>query len=208
MTTLISFGSSPVMGKNSFPGIIAQRLGYSHVDRGRASASNSKITRTILNYKNYKNYTDFVAVVAWTSTARYEFRTEHGWNGFNISRYKKDPDSFRDHWFNGPGKWEYTAITTALKEILIAQTFLLSKKIPYLFVFDMNEIIDSYLFTNPDDYLGSMIAMIDWNRFLLFDNNGFKNWAIKNNFEHTDDKHPGYQAHKLAADYILERFKF
>jgi len=205
MITLIAFGSSPVMGKTSFPSIIAQRLGYDHVDCSRPVTSNSKITRKILSYKNY---TDSVVVATWTSTVRHEFRTERGWTGLDMARYKKDSGLFEDHWFNGPGKWEYTGVTSALKEILIAQIFLLSKQIPYLFVFDMNEIIDSTLFQEPDDYLGSMIKMIDWNQFVLFDNNGFKNWSIKNNFELKDATHPADRAHHLAADYILERFKF
>ena len=205
MTTLVTFGSSPVMGKTSFPSIIAQRLGYDHVDCGRPATSNSKITRKILSYKNY---TDSVVVAAWSSTVRHEFRTEHGWKGIDIAWYKKGSGLFEDHWFNGPGKWEYTGVSGALKEISMAQTFLLAKQIPYLFVFDMNEIIDSFLFKNPDDYLGSMINMIDWNRFVLFDNNGFKNWARKNNFEFKDATHPADSTHQLAADYILERFKF
>ena len=205
MTKLISFGSSPVIGENSFTGYLARKLGYDYVDCARPVTSNSKITRKILSYKDY---TDCVVVVSWTSTIRHEFRTKEGWLGTSLATYKKNSGLFEDHWFNGPGQWEYTGISTSLKEILIAQTFLLSKKIPYLFVFDMNEIINSHLFENPDDYLGSIIKMINWNQFVLFDNNGFLNWARKNNFDLKDASHPGDLAHQNAADYILERFKF
>jgi hypothetical protein len=72
----------------------------------------------------------------------------------------------------------------------------------------MNDTIHSVLFKNPDDYLGSIINTIDWNRFVLFDNHGFKNWARNNNFEFRDATHPADSTHQLAADYILARFKF
>ena len=38
-------------------------------------------------------------------------------------------------------------------------------------------------------------------------NEDFCKW-IKNNFEFKDATHPADSTHQLAADYILERFKF
>ena len=82
-----------------------------------------------------------------------------------------------------------------------------------MFAFDNNELLASWLVSNPDEYLSSMINIVDWNRVIRFpDNQGFSNWAKDNNFVFHGQRagHPGYagySAHRAAADYILDNYQ-
>ena len=203
MPKLIAVGSSTIIAPWSFPAIIAKKLNYEFVSKAKPIISNHKITRKILSYESYQPG-DFV-LADWTSTVRHEFRTQQGWTG--TSRGNIKPGSvFEEQWYQGPGQWEYTGVYFALKEILLAQTFLVNKNIPYLFVFDNNEVLDSMLYKEPDPYLASLISLINWDQFLWFENNGFVNWCKKHNYEF-DGTHPVKSAHQAAAEYILNNFK-
>jgi len=213
MNRIVSFGSSPILhhplfnkGDLPFPAIIAKKLDVDYVTRAKPLSSNTKITRKILTYKFQQR--DF-AFVAWSSPSRFEFRTEHGWMSINPATYKTE-DSFGEQWYNGPGQWEYTIISIALKEILIAQTFLNQLNIPYIFVFDNDEILESHLYINPDVYLKSLLTLIDWDKIIKFEGHGFMPWAKSCNFEFVSnnpeiDGKPGSNAHIAAADYLIEK---
>ena len=143
MSRLIAFGSSPIVYAPSpdqleykgltFPWLIAKEFGYEFCNEGKRFNSNSKIARAVVSHVYQP---EDVVIVSWTSTMRFEFRTEHGWAGTN--RDTLTPGTFDEHWYQGPGTWEYTSIMTTLKEIILAQNFLIQKQIPYLFVFDNN----------------------------------------------------------------------
>ena len=160
----------------------------------------------ILSYKDYQP-DDFV-VAEWTSTIRHEFRTELGWHGSNMATYSKGSGTFEDHYYQqGPGQWEYNGIYTTLKEIVLAQTFLKSNSINYLFTFFTDEVLCSKLLKTPDEYIGSMMKLIDWDQFVIFNGRGFVEWCRANNYEFADISHPAPSAHRLGADYILKNFK-
>lgn len=203
MSRVIAFGSSPIRGNPGFPEIIANHLGREYLDKSKQVSSNSKISRIIVSTEYSPD--DF-ALVAWTSTIRHEFRTEHGWMASNMATYNKGTGSFEDHWYAGPGNWEYTGVSTALKEIILAQTFFKEKQLSYLFTFDNNDVIDSLLISDPDPYIASLVSMINWKQILLFENNGFINWCRKKNYSF-DQGHMSDESHQIAADYIIENFK-
>jgi hypothetical protein len=201
MSKLIAFGSSPIMGNPGFPEIIAAHLGREYVDKSKPVNSNNKISRNILSYKDYGN--DFI-LVSWTSTTRDEFRSEHGWSPVNRATVKPG-NGFEEQWYNGPGRWEYTGVSTALKTIVLTQEFLKTKQLPYLFVFDNNEIVQSMLLVDPDPYIGSLVSLIDWKKIVLFENNGFTNWCREKNYA-IDGNHMTAESHQLTAEYIIENF--
>ena len=213
MNRIVSFGSSPILhhprfNKDDlpFPALIAKKLRVDYVTRAKPLSSNTKITRKILTYEFQQGD---IAFVSWTSPSRFEFRTEHGWMGINPATYTVE-NSFGEHWYTGPGQWEYTIISIALKEILIAQTFLNQSNIPYVFVFDNDEIFESHLYYNPDAYLKSLLAAIKWDQVIKFDGHGFMPWATKSDFEFVIEKlgavgKPGAAAHIAAADYLIEK---
>ena len=190
------------MMKKSFPELIAAHLCRDYVSRAKPTNSNHKIARMVLS-QSY-NSDDFV-LVDWTTTIRHEFRTEKGWMGISMATYKPGC-GFEDQWYQGPGQWEYTGVSSSLKEIILAQTFLVSQNIPYLFTFDYDDIIKSNLLEEPDDYISSLKNLIDWSRIVLFDNEGFLSWCRKNNCEF-NISHPKEPAHVMAADYLLAKTK-
>lgn len=207
MSKLIAFGSSPIIKDSAYPGVIAQQLNLNYLNRAKPTNSNHKIARMILSHNDYQTG-DFV-LTEWTSTIRHEFRTEHGWTGSSMASYKTGTGSFEESYYQqGPGQWEYNGVYTALKEMVLAQTFLKANNIDYLFTFYPDDVPQSFLYKNPDEYLGAMIKLIDWSRVLTFDGHGFQGWCKINNCEYEEDQtHPAPSAHKLAADYILNNFK-
>lgn len=206
ITRVVSFGSSTTGGADEFKrheawaAVLARRLNLPYVCQAKPSCSNSKIARKILSYSKYSN--DLV-VAMWTAINRYEFKTENGWNGFTTN---SKSEGFVKAWYEGPGNLEYTEVSIAIKEILLAQQFLKAKNLPYIFAIDNNGITGSYFFKNPDEYMKSLIDLIDWDNFLLFDGQGFIPWAQSNNFE-VVVTHPLPPAHIAAADYLLSHSK-
>jgi hypothetical protein len=207
MNKLIAFGSSTILKKTAYPSLLAKRLNFEYVCRAKPTNSNHKIARMILSYQDYKPG-DFI-LVEWTSNIRHEFRTEFGWVGSSMATYKKGTGSFEESYYqNGPGQWEYNGVYSTLKEIVLAQTFLKANNINYLFIFYPDEILYSTLYQKPDEYIGSLIKLINWDQFLNFNQHGFQEWCRINNYEfESDNSHPAASAHQLATDYIIENFK-
>ena len=205
---MIAYGSSPIDGTElpnkdrnlAFPARVARALNLEYECRGKPLTSNSKIARKVLG----GTYTDqdFVFVM-YSSPNRYEFKTEQGWMGFTAMSEATD-GLIRD-WLDGPGKLEYTEVYMTLKEIILVQEFLKKKNLPYIFAFDNNSIRDSFMFNNPDTYIGNLKELIDWDKFQWFNNNGFINWAKENGFPFIGT-HAGVEAHTAATDYVLSHW--
>jgi hypothetical protein len=202
ISRIVSFGSSPIGGNMSFASIIAQQLGISYLCLAKAISSNTKITRKIITYNEYAD--DFVMVM-WSSVNRYEFKTMEGWRNHARMDAEKSGTGFIKEWFAGPAGLEYTEIFTSLKDILLAQQFLESRQIPYIFLIDNDQIFASYTFNSDDAYIKNLKSMINWDKFLTFDNQGFMPWARSKGYEFLPplNHHPGAVAHQAAAEYIL-----
>lgn len=207
---LLAYGSSPIDGTGlgtskspakAFPCIVALKLNLIYECRAKPITSNAKIARKIIS----SQYTDadFVFVM-FTALNRYEFKTEHGWNGFTINS-NQDVGMVRE-WLNGPAKLEYTEIYTTLQSIILAQSFLKKRNLPYLFSFDNNYLIDSYVFNNPDAYIAGLKESIEWDKFQWFDGSGFVNWARDTNLPF-NDLHPNEEAQTVAANYVLSNWQ-
>jgi hypothetical protein len=208
MSKLIAFGSSPIMTFNRtivpYPKIIADRLGLTYDSQAKPLTSNSKIARKVLTYPNYQS--GDTVLVSWTSTTRSEFRTEHGWMATNINTYQPG-SGFEEHWYQGPGKWEYTGISTTLKELVLVQSFLQSRDLSYVFVFDNNEVLHSCWYQTPDEYMGAIISSIDHSRVATFSGQGFVPWCESRGYEKIQGNHFGTPAHEQAADAISAHFR-
>jgi hypothetical protein len=201
---IISFGSSPIinlMGIKTFPNLIAEHIGVEYLCQGKPASGNGKIVRRLIN-QEYAN--DFV-IVSWSSVRRYEFKTAGGWRTYTpVSK----GNSFTKEWFAGPGNLEYTEVFMSLKDIILGQQFLTARNIPYLFVMDNSEISASWTYRDSKDpYIENIKSIIDWNKFLFFDGQGFKEWATENNYPYVGT-HPGNEAHVAAADYLMNKIDF
>jgi hypothetical protein len=202
MTRLVAYGSSPIKEDFAFPAQIAQHLDREYVSRVKPLNSNHKLARQILS-QTYES-SDLV-LVDWATTVRHEFRTEHGW--MTTSLVDRPSSEFETVWYQGPGKWEYTPVYSALKEIVLVQTFFKAQGLRYVFTFDYDDIILSTLLTDSDEYIGTLKDMIDWTRVVLFEGHGFLWWAKEKQFA-IDGGHAEPAAHDCAAEYLLNAFEF
>jgi len=199
---LISYGSSVLYGSELPPGslsmsaIIAQKLGLDYLCRAKPVSSNTKIARKIISYQDYRD--DFVLVM-WTAPNRYEFRSDHGWRGFTTFNHR---DALLTEWFDGPGGLEYTEVMTTLQAMCLAQQFLVGRNIPYLFTTDYSTVKESYTFNSNDEYIVAMKSLINWDRFIYFDDDGFVPWATKNKFTFVGT-HPSAEAHQAATNILI-----
>ena len=96
---------------------------------------------------------------------------------------------------------------SALKEIVLAQTFFKTKGLQYVFTFDYDDVICSGLLSKPDEYIGALKSMIDWSRVVLFEGHGFLHWVEQNQFQ-ADGGHAESAAHDRATEYLLNVFEF
>jgi hypothetical protein len=207
MSTVISFGASITYGSelpdqtHTWSSIIARNLGLDYLCLAEPAAANSSIARTIMSYEDYK---DDLILVMWTSSTRYEFRTESDWE--HISPWS-DQTGFVQHWYRGPGQYEYTEVVTTLKEILLATSFLKKMGQQFLFVFDNDELRTSHTWSLDDPYIRTLTAMLPWDNILWFEDTGFLNWCRDNQYSFVNS-HPGIDAHLAAANYILANRSF
>jgi hypothetical protein len=204
MNKFIGVGSSPLMESTSYAGVIAQQLGMEYISLSRPVNTNQKICRKILSYPDYQPG-DFV-LIEWTSTIRYEFRTEHGWTNTNPNSYKKGTGSFEEYFYEkGPGQWEYSGIHAALKEMIVTQQFLKSNRINYLYTFFHDDITQSVLWNNSScEYLNTLKQLIDQDKIVTFDGHGADHWFRSNHCEYSDKTHPAPSAHRQIAQYMLD----
>lgn len=210
---LVSFGSSPIYGTELPKGSktitkqIAESLSVDYTTQSRPTSSNSKILRKILIF-NFRP--DDYAFVMWGIPSRFEFKTEHGWINVGDRRREnaqQETEGFVHEWYKATGNLEYTQIATSLKDIILAQNYLTHRSIPYVFTWSDHELVNTHTFTSGDIYINSLIRLIDWSKFVMFEDEGFINWARKKNFEFIGD-HPGTDAHDAGRDLVLANWQF
>ena len=202
MSRLVAYGSSPIKEAFAFPAQIARHLGREYVNRIKPLNSNHKLARAVLSSAHEP---DDLILIDWATTVRQEFRTEHGW--MTTSRVDAPKTDFEAAWYQGPGNWEYTPVYSALKEIVLTQSWLTTQGLRYVFTFDYDDVICSTLLTEPDEYIATLKSMIDWNRVVLFEGHGFLHWVEQNQFK-ADGGHAEPAAHDRATEYLLRTFDF
>jgi hypothetical protein len=203
VSRLISFGASITYGSElpdqsyTWSSIIAQKMGLDYLCLAKENAANSGIARAIIS--NMDHYRDDLILAMWTSSTRYEFRFDDGWE--NISPWSEQTGFVKD-WYRGPGGLEYTEVVTTMKEIVLASQFLDQMKLPYTFVLDNNELRTSHTWKASDEYVQSLKALMPWDHIVWFDETGFLEWCRLKNYSFVNT-HPGTEAHQSAAEYIL-----
>jgi len=201
---VISFGASITFGSElpspdkTWAGLIANKLNKKYLCLAEPAASNTSILRQILSFDQYEN--DLILVM-WTSTTRYEFKTQDSWT--SISPWSEQ-SGFTAQWYKGPGFFEYTEVLTTMKEILLAKQFIESKKLQYIFVFDSNELTKSFTWIQNDNLISSMKKLMPWDNIIWFDDTGFIDWSKEKGYKFIGT-HPGVEAHTNASNYILSK---
>lgn len=93
---------------------------------------------------------------------------------------------------------------TSLKNIVLLQSVLENKNIPYIFTICDNALFENYFFKNPDESTHVLKNLINWNNWFLPDQIGFDQWAHNNKYEY-GACHPLEQAHADFAKLITEK---
>jgi len=209
---LVSFGSSPLHGTElpadakTFTRQLAESLCVDYKTQARPTSSNNKILRKILTF----DFKDDYAFVMWSIPSRFEFKTEHGWINLGDRRREnaeQETQGFAHEWYKATGNLEFTQIATTMKDIILAQNYLTNLGIPYVFTWSDSVLVKTHTFRSGDIYINALTRLIDWSRFLYFENDGFVEWAQKQGHEFVGH-HPGVESHRLAHDYVMSRWKF
>jgi len=176
--------------------------------------SNDAIARAVIDYCE-NNHTDFV-VVQWTFPWRFgmKFIEPIGWFEFDLNVKKETSashliENFLIEFYKVAGTTEYWPVYSTLKEIVLLQQYLKSKKIPYLFTSVYDIIFKSLtaIYDARDKHAKNLYNLIDQDSWYWWPNQeGFYQWAITNKYNVGVTQHPLEQAHADAAELIRSKF--
>ena len=159
-----------------------------------------------------------------TNTRDTPYRSITAWDNASFKEIKKqlrneNPVVLQHHkeniqWLNKTGIADFSkslyATTgelqetiTSLKSILLAQLFLESKNIPYIFTMCDDALFQNFFFKNPDQSVKSLKENINWDNWFLPDQMGFDQWAHENKYDY-GACHPLEQAHADFAKLLVE----
>lgn len=216
---------------NSFGSLLCSKLDYEPLNIAINGATNSGISRSILNWfrENYdKNTMEVFVCVGWTESSRLEapaldrHHYYHTGNP-NIPWYDKDADMFyrvNFGWF-GTSEYEKEMIaqyhkfmadnlllleTYAAKEVLMIEYFLKSMGIPYVMCSTM------HMFQPNELYTRNMVSHIDSSRYYNLNTNQDQSfyWKYRNMGYHNEKAkywHHNEEPHRLYAEELYNFVK-
>ena len=91
--------------------------------------------------------------------------------------------------------------------MVLVQSFLQSRDIPYVFLFDNNEVLHSCWYREPDEYIGAMISSLNQTKIVTFDGEGFVPWCEAQGYGRIQGNHFDTPAHVHAASVISAHFR-
>lgn len=247
MAILIAGGDSFVWGNeladctnekyslNTFPALVAQRMGLDYQCAAYPGASNNAIRRLMMDACEEISDIDF-ALVSWTFLGRYEFKFDQSWEqlstwsivdssdeikkyfnvdnpiifDWHVKKLQRDKNlgihQFAKVFYHYVGSFEYWELYNTLCEIVMLGQYLKLKNIPYIFTTADQNISMTKHFPY-DATFKTLISQIDWNKWACFPIDlGFHDWAKQNNFP-LGTTHPLEPAHVAAADILYERIR-
>lgn len=215
--------------ENAFGSILSRKLGYEPLNIAINGATNSGISRSILNWFNqeYDSETmDMYVIIGWTESSRMEIPATHRPSDFHsgnpsIEWYDSAANSYLriNYGWKGSGSYEKSTIpkyqkfmaenevileTWAAKDVLMTQYFLGMRNIPYVMCSTM------HMFTPNEHFSSFMVNLIDESRYFKLkepDEETFY-WKYKNlGYDNLKAKywHHNEEPHRLYAE---ELYKF
>ena len=182
----------------TYAALVAQHYGLEYECRAVGAHANQGITREIVNSEILS--TD-LAMVMWTFIDRKDFLFEGdiGWRSITANDV-----------FGLPFATEYYRyIDTSLdyelylthKELVLVQTYLKSKQVPFLFLSATDTIYKSLEWNNRN-----LLYLLDRSKWAVpFGEQGFWDWAKNQNLLVRNGYHSNEQAHRILADYIISQ---
>jgi lysophospholipase L1-like esterase len=157
---------------DAWPGVLDQLTDHTVINYGQPGASNSwicnKVVQKCLEQKPQ------VAIIAWTTTDRYEFFGENNTSRcFNINQSDRLPfvQQLYSEYHNSTGKF-----IEWISQAILIQNFLENQKINYLFANAFG--IDDILVENKNnDYFQKMLSYLNTEYFVGWPNENFIDWS-------------------------------
>ena len=179
----------------TYAALVAQHYGIEYECRAVGSNANQSITRNLIDSEILP--TD-LAIVMWTFIERKDFLFEGdlGWRSITpiddfpfVKEYYRYIDTTLDY-----------ELYLTHKELLLTQTYLESKNIPFLFLSTTDTIYKSLECNNKN-----LLHLIDKSKWARpFDNQGFFDWAKDQQLVFKGG-HATNAAHRTLADYIIDQ---
>lgn len=221
--------------KSTFTALLSYYNGTHYQCVAEPGASNSEITRRVLDYCEHHKDLDKLVIVQWTFPNRYEFRFDTHWRSVNVWNIQENDDiksqlktfsqktiddnvihnnelkelgviDFIKDFYKQVGQYEYWEVYTSLKEIVQLQNYLKLNYIPYIFMFADDSLLDNYTINSKETSIQSLYNQIDFDNFFEFPKyKGFYQWALENKYP-IGATHPLEQAHYDAAQLLKDRF--
>jgi hypothetical protein len=223
--------------QSTWPALLSQYYKSQYICTAVPGGSNDSIVRNIIKTCEELKNQDIQVIVQWTFPWRFGFRFNDPvkWYNFDLQvtngkdfkdtkAYEKHQQlinegipAFTDQFFKVLGITEYWPIYSTIKEILLLQGYLKSRKINYIFTAADNVIIENSSITGPTDiYIKNLFDQIDKDHWYWFPAGtleyetqkprGFYQWALENKYVVGAGGHPLEQAHADAAELIKEKF--
>ena len=197
---ITSFGCSFLAGDEladptqTWPAIIADRLGVDHENHSRGGSGNLHILNQILSHAG----DDCICVVNWTYIDRFDFcsfKTEQ----WETLRPVLDHEHANFYFQNLYG--QYRDMLSSLIYVKTAMDFLNQRHVPFVMTY-----MDYLLFepVDPGWHDPTSIQYLqEYTRSSMCDFGGknFLDWSLDNNFAIGKNSHPLDRAHQSAADY-------
>jgi hypothetical protein len=194
----------------TYPALLAKHLGLSYKCTANPGDGNDSICRKIIEATDQQVK---LVVVNWSYHNRFEFHyTEKGWQSLTCtnSLYKNLVSDLSVPFFK-----ELTEIyswSKYLQDIILLQTFLNSKNIPYIFSSSDNEFFNENNVIKYNLLYQKLYELIDFTRWFYWNDDfgnkiGILKWAKINNYPVGPNHHPLELAHLKTYEIIKNQME-
>jgi len=195
---------NPDYSTRTWTALLSNDMGMKYKCYAESGSSNQTIFRELLNQIHTIDGGDLV-VINWTWINRWDFYNSEDTKWETLRPTGTSNSKFNNIYFKYLQSELWDKLET-LKVITLAINTLNSKNIKFLMTC-IDELIMDKKFHSPP-YIEVIQSIMD-DDILWFDNKGFYNWSIENNYPISDvGGHPLEEAHQMALKYIKKNHDF
>jgi hypothetical protein len=184
----------------TWPALLAKSINASYLCLASPGASNQTILRQILSQLDNLSPDDFV-IIGWTYINRWDFFSDNEW-----VTIRPDSTNQLSKVYLKYMQSELWDKFETLKSMVLVSSLLRDRGIGNLITCQDTLIFDSEF--NTDLYITSLQKEV-CNDVVWFNNTGFYDWAVSQNFPCGEENgHPLEEAHQAAFEYIRDNYDF
>ena len=216
MKKLITFGDSFTYGEelddrsSAWPQQLANKLEYSLINYGEPGTSNDSMVRKLIEFLSDPIESENVGlvVIAWSNVGRKEYADEIGtfdiWPGVNGMKYAKN-QPWRQELIDYTDKYHSTEwlCQSYINNIILAQSLLESKNIPYL----MLDIVANEYYKNLHLVkFTPLTKLVNKETYIGFGKSGMAEWVGKK-VKRGPGGHFLDDGHRIVAEKIYNYYE-